>query len=313
MRVSILVATRSRPSELRRLLESLARLKFRQLDEDRAIAAVVIVDNASPPEGYDSDELSSLCGLDVRVVHESRTGIPFARNTAIRNRNREADAVVFIDDDVTATPSWLEQLIIAAEQHDADFVSGPSLPRIPPGASPRARAILSTLRSARPADGTVLEHAATGNLLINTSWLDRQETWLDESFGTAGGSDIEWTARSVEQGARLIHADRAVTWHWLSEERASLRWLVQRGYRVGFGQAERARDAGTKRSHLVRSTFKELGRVVLVWIRAVLGRDSELRYAAEHRVPWISGWLACAVGLPRPKVYRKVTSDNSGM
>jgi succinoglycan biosynthesis protein ExoM len=307
--VSILVATRERPSELRRLLASLARTKLRHFTPDELLVDVVITDNASPPAGYEPDELAAICGFPVTVTAEPRTGIPFARNTAIRHRHPGADAVVFVDDDHTVTPSWLEQLVLAAAEHDADFVAGPSLPRLPVGLSLRARVALQSLRTVRPPDGTRLDCASTGNLLVTTRWLERQETWLDESFGTGGGSDTEWTQRSSEDGAIIVHADRAVSWHWLNEERASLRWIAQRSYRVGFGQAERSRSAGMTRRALALETVRVAGTIAAVWWRAARSGNVELRIAAEHRVPWIVGRIACSMGVARPDVYRTVTAE----
>ena len=311
VRVSVLVPTRERPDELRRLLRSLSATRFRRLDPEDQFVDVVIVDNARPAHGYDANELTGLCGFPVRVVHEPRTGIPFARNTAIRHRAPDADVVVFTDDDMAATPSWLEQLLLAAERYSADFVSGPYLSRVPDSASERSRFLLQALRNERPVDGTALSAAATGNLLITVAWLERQETWLDERFGTSGGSDIEWTARLVREGATIVHADRAVSWHWLSEERTTLRWLGLRAYRVGYGQGERTLAAGRGRGQVLRRAAQEFTRAATSVIRHAVRRETEPRYAAEVSLAKIAGWAAAAAGLPRPRVYRHVTSERA--
>lgn len=208
MRISVLIATRQRPVELRRCLDSLGRTKFRQLRGDDVKVDVVVVDNAAAPTGYRPDELSSRCGWPVRVFTQARTGIPFARNTAITNRHPEANVVIFLDDDMTVTPSWLEQMLIAFQTYEADFISGPSLPRLPPAISNRARVALGGLTNPRHPAGTILSWASTANLLITSDWLARQDPWLDESFGTSGGSDVEWTQRSIAEGATIVHVDR---------------------------------------------------------------------------------------------------------
>ncbi len=307
MHVSILVATRERPLELRRLLVSMAAIRFRRI----AVPSldVVVVDNARTPEGYDPAELTALAGIDVRVVTESNLGIPFARNRALRERHHDAIAVVFVDDDSTVTPSWLEHLLEAAADHDADFVSGPALPRFDAEIDPDLAGYLGSLRNERPEDGTELECTSTGNLLICTRWLERQDQWLDESYGTAGGSDTEWTRRSQRAGARIVHADRAQVWHHLSAPRMTRRWIRRRSYRVGQGAAERARMDGAGRWQLLGQGVAVAGRLLHAYLGGIAGRDRSVRTGVAMRAPWLAGWIATTLGAGRYQEYRSITSE----
>lgn len=305
--VSILVATRDRPVELRRLLSSLATMRFRRID--RPSIDIVVVDNGNVAAGYDADEFRALAQLPVRVLHEPTTGIPFARNTALRARHVDADAVVFVDDDNTVTPSWLEHLLEAAERHGADFVAGPALPRLPPMDDPALAAACAAVRPERPDDGAELKLASTCNLLIRTSWLERQSTWLDESFGTAGGSDSEWTDRSRREGATLRFADRAQIWHHFSADRVNRPWLWKRAYRVGQGSTERARREGYGRVLLARRTAADGVRALVAVVRTSVQRDRVAREFALMRWWWLVGAAASLAGAPRYQEYRTVTRE----
>lgn len=310
MHVSILVATRDRPTELQRLFESFRSTRFRELEiHEQPTVDVVVVDNSSVPLGLDGEQLAEACGWPVSVVVEPRTGIPFARNTALRHRSSRADYAVFVDDDITVTPSWLEQLVLTAESTGADFVSGRYLARVPESTPAGLREALLGVRTPSHPHGTIVSSAPTGNLLITSAWLDSQAMWLDETFALAGGSDVEWTARSVDEGATIVHTDRAVTWHWLSAARASHRWLAERAFRVGYGHAELLMVRGLPRRRVLVRAVLLLGGAAVAVVRAVCRRDGTWRATVVTGPPAAIGWLGCGLGASRPQVYRRVTSE----
>jgi glycosyltransferase involved in cell wall biosynthesis len=87
--VSIVVCTRDRPGELRRLLESL------RMQESHYTREVLVVNNGPSPI--------------VGAIHEPRPGLSFARNTGIRSAS--GSVIVFVDDDMIAPPGWLATLL----------------------------------------------------------------------------------------------------------------------------------------------------------------------------------------------------------
>ena len=58
---------------------------------------------------------------------EPRRGIPFGRNTAVRTAG-DVDFVAFLDDDETADPAWLVELLRVQRTTGADVVTGTVLP-----------------------------------------------------------------------------------------------------------------------------------------------------------------------------------------
>ena len=311
--VSILVCTRERPSELERLLASLARLRFRQIRSP--VLDVVVVDNTpGGTPGLDERTASDRAGLPTTIVTEPRLGIPFARNRALASRNPEADWVVFIDDDETAAPSWLDHLLLTAIEHEADMVSGPTLNRVPPGVPTHVSDYFRRCSAGvRIPTGEQVEFAATGNLLISTRFLDRTAIRFDEDYGLAGGSDIEFTRRAHRAGARIIRCDRAVTWHWIAPRRTTTEWICRRVHRSQYnaGERNRADDVPSVQLRMAASSlWLVLTRPPAGLVHRVRG-DDRRHFSARLALAAAKGRLAGLLGRGRPEEYRVVTDGSS--
>lgn len=115
--VSVVVATRNRPDDLARCLESLTRQ-----EAPRAIE-VVIVDN-DPASGQTPPVVARFPG--VRLVSEPRGGLSYARNAGIL-ASRGA-IIAATDDDVVVPPHWVERLVQPFARPDVMAVTGQVLP-----------------------------------------------------------------------------------------------------------------------------------------------------------------------------------------
>ncbi|MBA3252202.1 MAG: glycosyltransferase [Geodermatophilaceae bacterium] len=114
--VSLVVCTRDRPAQLRRVLASIGRL-------DPAPDEVLVVDNAPTS---DATEAVVRCFPGVRYIAEHRPGLSVARNTGVRNTT--GDLVAFTDDDVEVTPGWVARLRNAFDRAEVMAVTGLVLP-----------------------------------------------------------------------------------------------------------------------------------------------------------------------------------------
>jgi glycosyltransferase involved in cell wall biosynthesis len=100
--ISIVVITLNRAEWLEHTLYSLTK-QTRQPDE------VIVVDNGS--QDNTKDVVSSFANrLNVKYVSEETRGIPYARNTGVRNAT--GDIIAFIDDDCVADENWLKYIQI---------------------------------------------------------------------------------------------------------------------------------------------------------------------------------------------------------
>jgi GT2 family glycosyltransferase len=115
--VSVVVATRDRPDELRPCLESLVRQRVNRRVE------IIVVDN-NPASGLTRPIAEQFA--NVVVVHESRPGLSYARNRGIAAAT--GDIVVTTDDDVTCPADWIERLVAPFRRDDVMIVTGNVLP-----------------------------------------------------------------------------------------------------------------------------------------------------------------------------------------
>ncbi len=310
MRVSVLICTRERLHDLERCCASLSKLRFRAHEAPQI--DIVVVDNTpGGTPGLDASQLEDRAGHRLSVVTEPRLGIAFARNTALAHRHPSADYVAFVDDDETVAPSWLDHLLTVAEDHDAELVAGPALPRLPPNAIDAARAYyLGGAASLRRPTGTELSWAATGNLLVRATWLDRHpDLRFDERIGLAGGEDIDWTTRANARGAQLVWADRAVVWHWISEERATVHWIVRRSYTSGqsMGRYERSQLSLAQLARRAATIVRHLGRSSTRYARCRARGENDEAAVWMHAMSQGRGWCAGVLHLRVPELYRVVT------
>jgi len=115
--VSVVVATRDRPGDLRRCLASLARL-----DTVRPVE-IIVVDN-NPASGLTAAVAREF--PDVGLIDEPRAGLSYARNAGIAAARGEI--IVTTDDDVAAPADWIERLVAPFARTDVLAVTGNVLP-----------------------------------------------------------------------------------------------------------------------------------------------------------------------------------------
>ena len=115
--VSVVVATRDRPHDLRNCLRSL----IGQVTERRV--EIVIVDN-NPDSCLTAPVTAEFPGII--LVTEPRKGLSYARNKGIAASN--GDIAVMVDDDVIMPAGWLEKLIAPFARPDVKVVTGNIVP-----------------------------------------------------------------------------------------------------------------------------------------------------------------------------------------
>ncbi len=115
--VSVVVATRDRPDDLRACLRSLRnQVTHRHVE-------IIVVDNHSVSACTPS-VLVEFPG--VVLINEPRQGLSYARNAGFAASTGEY--VIATDDDVVAPPHWIEQLVAPFARDDVMVVTGNVLP-----------------------------------------------------------------------------------------------------------------------------------------------------------------------------------------
>ncbi len=302
--ISVLVCTYHRPQGLARLLDSLAELQW--LRPDRPRVEVVVVDNDAEGSAESACEAARATpGPTIRYVRETRQGIPFARNASVAAADPDATHVVFVDDDETVEPLWLNEMLRIAEEYGADVVAGRVEPRF---LAPAPAWITSGgfYQQTRYPTGRRLDRAYTNNTLVRCAALRAMPALFDERMRFSGGSDTHFFRRMHRAGYRIVSADDAIVYDWFPASRMTAKWIWQRAFRIGTSTAYIERDfrgrAGAAPACLAIGSYRVL-KGLLTAPLGLLGRVAWVR-AIRHvcyGAGLISGWFGLQYG-----EYRRV-------
>jgi GT2 family glycosyltransferase len=241
---SIVIPTRARTHYLDVALASIS------AQAREAGAETLVVDDAGP--SVPARALAERFGARYEP-HSGPRGLNVARNTGVARSSGEL--VVFVDDDIRASPGWLRALIDAARDHpDVDVFTGPIRPRLEgrrPHTCGREEPPITSLDLG--AEDTYARYAWGTNMAIRRSALDRVGPF-DESL-EHGGDEQEWQERlAAVAGAhemRVLYVARAGVDHRragadarlsalargaLVRGRAARRFDVRRGQQPSLGR-----------------------------------------------------------------------------
>jgi len=223
--VVIAMPTYCRPDLLQAVIPEL--LEQAASVEDRT--QIVIVDNDPAESARAVVETWQAAG--VHYVAEPRPGIAAARNAAIEAA-AGADAIVFLDDDEHPKDGWLRLMLATWKRYGSAAVAGPVLQQLDDSADPWVAASTMFARTHRRT-GTIMEGAASGNLLLDLRDLDRLGVRFDDRFGLTGGSDTLLTRTLIRRGGEIRWCDEAEAYEPVPSERARRGWALQRRARTG--------------------------------------------------------------------------------
>ena len=251
-RVVIAVLTYKRPADLATVLPMLVA----QATDAAALARVrvLVVDNdpagsaRSTVEAFAADTPGA---GDTKVEYRNETtpGIAAARNAALAAAAAD-DVLVFIDDDERPTGRWLVELLTTYRTYGSAAVAGPVISEyeIEPDAWIAAG---DFFRRRRLPTGTVLEVAATNNLLLDLRVTRRLGLRFDPGLGLSGGSDTAFTRSLTRAGELMVWCDEAVVTDRVPTARMTRRWVLNRAWRMGNSSTVvDVRLAGGARSRL---------------------------------------------------------------
>ncbi|MDB5418381.1 MAG: glycosyl transferase, group 2 family protein [Phenylobacterium sp.] len=224
--VDVAVCTFRRPG----VVETLASLARQQLPPGRALR-VIVADNDETPSAEARVRAAAVeHGLALRYVHAPARNISLARNACLDAAT--AEWLAFLDDDETAAPGWLAGLLAEAARGGWDAVLGPV--KAVYGADAPAWLAAGDFHSTAPVEvaGRILKGYA-GNVLIWRGAIAVRALRFDEALGRKGGEDDDFFYRLTDAGGTIGYAPDALAYEPVPSTRASLPWLLKRGFRTG--------------------------------------------------------------------------------
>lgn len=221
-----------RPEHLRLTLESVARqAKARRF-------AIVVVENDAERRDSAAEATRFLASSDRPglCVVEPNQGNCHAINAAFETARAafpEARFFLMIDDDEIAAPTWLDEMLSAAERSGADIVGGPVVPDFI-SAADRQLGQHPAFRPAYDCTGPVPVIYGSGNCLITRDVFERlADPSFDLRFNFLGGGDTDFFARCRALGLRFFWNAAAEIRETVPNARTRPAWLVRRGLRIG--------------------------------------------------------------------------------
>lgn len=263
--ISVVVATRERPRQLTRCLDSLMRQNYPRFE-------VIVVDN--DPVGDETERLvRGLFAGRVAYLRENRRGLAVAHNrglAAARGR-----IVAFTDDDVVVDGDWLAAIAegFAAHEH-VGCVTGLIVPAeldtpaqiMLEANGAFAKGYAPSYRSAaHPGDDPLFPFTAGrlgsgANMAFSTALL-RGMRGFDPATGVGsaarGGDDLLAFFRTVAAGYGIVYQPAAIVWH---HHHRTLDALERQAYGYGVGLGAYLTAAITREPRMLPALLRRLPR-----------------------------------------------------
>ena len=225
-RVDIGICTFRRPG-----LEATLRSLFALEVPNAVDVRLIIADNDQGPSAKPLVEsLKPQSPFPIAYVHCPKSNISIARNACLSEC--EADYLAFIDDDETASPQWLAELLSIAGTDGAAAVLGPVRSLYDANAPDWMRD--GDFHSTLPVwVGKVIKTGYTCNVLLDmrSSFVEARRFSL--ALGQSGGEDTQFFSEIHEAGGRIAFAEDALVYEPVPAGRASFGWLLKRRFRFG--------------------------------------------------------------------------------
>lgn len=265
---------------------------------------LLVVDNASSDgtASYLKQLPAVWRGSSLRVVSEPQLGIAHARNRALAEAKGEY--ILFIDDDETPDPNWLQAHTEAIRAFQPDALGGRIMVSLTDGGAP------GWLKPELAGFLGALDHGSVG------AWLTRSETpvftgnaafrravfdrigLFDTKFGRRGtanfgGEDVDMYERLIAHGCSVRWVPDALIHHRISSLKLRRSYFLDLHFKQGRLEGTRKRAA---RSRLPpRYLMPQLMRAFLAAAKQRLrqGSDSSLRLEMNiaYFVGYIVGWV----------------------
>lgn len=305
----IAIPTCRRPAGLTQLLDSLAALVT-----EHQVSVIVGDNDADGQEG-----LSVVGRLQaaryrwpISAFLVPQRGISQVRNGLVgaATAMAQADYVLMLDDDETAEPGWLDEIIRVQRDTGADIVGGRVNRQFEGGRPSWVEGVSLLANKTRTGEERIDLVDSTANILIVRSFLERlSKPVFDPAFGLTGGEDKEALMRAKRAGASFAWAELAVVREQIPASRLTEGWVLRRAFRVGNSDMRvllRHRRSWTEVLAEIAKAFTVLLGAPALLVRAA--GDEARRIKARMMIWRAAGKLAAFAGL----AYREYRITHGG-
>jgi succinoglycan biosynthesis protein ExoM len=226
-KIIINICTYKRPQMLTACIDSILSQKVPNTWE----VEILIVDNDATQSAETIIHAYSQSNvMPMTYFCEKNQGIPYARNRGyFESLQKNADWILFIDDDETADENWLLAYHEATKKYAGDVYSGPVRYAFPQDYADW----LGNKGDSETPDGAHKRRASTNNALVHRKVFEASGYNLkfDVDMTFTGGSDTDFFIRYEKMGGKIIHVSQAVVAEEVIANRLSIAWRLSRQYR----------------------------------------------------------------------------------
>lgn len=228
MQVSVCIATYQRNLLLERLLTALQHQTFEKITPPQ-IEIIVADNDRSGGAKSVCERLQAASRWPIHYDIEPAKGVTHARNRTITNASAESDFIAIIDDDEEPAADWLEALLLAQQQHQADVVQGPvqtTFEETVPSWVEKGQ----FFEPRRLETGHLLDTAFTNNVLVRAKLLKALDPVFDDRFAVKGAEDSYLFMKLRKDGAKIVWCQDAVVCESIPSSRTNFKWLLERNF-----------------------------------------------------------------------------------
>ena len=230
---SICIATYKRPELLKKLLESL----YAQKISDEITIEIIVVDNdLDKTAGNVCNSFSNTKNIEIYYLTQPKKNISLTRNKAVHKASGEY--LLFIDDDGYADHNWISELLKSLKKFNADAVFGTVIPYFEDGI-PEWIKNSHFFKRIIQKTGESSKFLRTTNCIVKSKLIKSLNGPFDPEYGLSGGEDGILFGKLAIQGAKLIFCAEAIVYDFVPRERANLRYLTKRTFRIGITYTKR--------------------------------------------------------------------------
>lgn len=236
MQLSVVIPTYNRGPKLRDTIQCVLDASTAEVE---SVEIVVVDDGSHLParailSGYDVAPPFSL-----RCIEQSNAGPAAARNHGFRDTG--AETVLFLDDDILATPELLGQHIRAHRQNPGCIVFG-SCPLLGNAGGPLYRYLEALPGAGVRASGDEMALlpspiVASGNISVPRSLFSGRDGVYCADLGVPAAEEFELSYRLQRAGVPILYAPNIVAWH---DQASDLSSICRQQYKHSLGAVEAA-------------------------------------------------------------------------
>ena len=216
MKLNIIIPTYNRKDILKKCLKALLDQTFPRSDYE-----IIVIDDGSKDgtEVMFKSIINSFSGV-LRYFKQDHKGPAAARNVGIKNANGKI--ILFIGDDIIATPTLLEEHIKWHGQHPEDNVA--VLGYVTWSPEIKITPFMRWLENGGPqfhfwqiedkVEVDAQNYFYTSNISIKKEFLLKNNEFFDEEFPFPAFEDIELGYRLKQRGLKIIYNKDAVGYHY---------------------------------------------------------------------------------------------------